>query len=66
MKRIIILDFRTGKVFVRAVPTDMTEADEVANYYENELGTHTNDCQYMITPEEKWLDDNTTQNENKS
>ena len=58
VERIVILDFRTGKVFVRFVPLDMIEsdADEIAMYFENELKIHVNDCQYMIVNDEDFLD----------
>ena len=57
-ERIVILDFRTGKVFVRYVPLDMIElgADEIAMYFENELEIHVDDCQYMIVNDAEFLD----------
>lgn len=50
MKRIALLDFATGTIFIRDVPEDMQDADseEVAASFENELKVHLDDCQYMV------------------
>ena len=53
---ITILDFETGKTYVRKVPKKLEnkgnpEPDDVINYYEKILKIHTTDCQFMITKE---------------
>ena len=60
-ERIVILDFRTGKVFIRKVPMALIEsdADEIVAHFENELEIHGNDCQYMVVNDNDFMDDNT-------
>lgn len=49
MQTITILDYVTGTVFIRPVPEGMNEAEEVAQYYENELALHLTDCHWMLS-----------------
>ena len=57
-ERIVILDFFSGKVFIRFVPIDMIEADanDIVAYFENELKIHADDCQYMVVNDADFLD----------
>lgn len=52
--KIIILDFRTGKVFIRSIAKEDTklEAEELVIALEDELDIKESDCQYMTTAEE--------------
>ena len=49
-EKIIILDFNSGKVFIRNVPIKMIEldADEIVRKFERILGIKEKDCQYMV------------------
>ena len=57
-ERIVILDFETGKVFIRFVPADMLESDasEIAMFFEKELKIHIDDCQYMLVNDDDFLE----------
>lgn len=63
-ERIVILDFRKGKVYIRFVPMSMVEkdADEIVYYFAPKLNLHHNDCQYMVVNSMDYLDDNTLLN----
>jgi len=54
MKKIIILDFTTGKVFIRSIAKENEDldAEEIVSLLEDELEIRASDCQYMITAEE--------------
>ncbi len=60
-ERIVILDFRTGKVHIRPVPMSMIEEDAevIVNYYEDILDIHSSDCTYMLVNDDDYMDDTT-------
>ncbi len=55
---ITILDFASGKVFIRVVPEDMKgkDAEEVCERFALFLGVRTSDCSYMISSDDEFLD----------
>lgn len=50
MKKIIILDFQSGKAYIRPVPDNMTdqEAEDVLVYFADILNLSIDDCEYTI------------------
>jgi NAD(P)H-flavin reductase len=52
-KNIVILDASTGIAYVRAIPEDMQreEPEDTLAYFENKIGFHASDCQWMLTNE---------------
>lgn len=52
-KKIVILDFMSGKVFMRTIPEHMQndDADEVVRGFEDDLGIRESDTQYMVISE---------------
>lgn len=62
MERITILDFASGKVFIREVPEDMIEkdAEDVFAYYAGALGLRESDCTYMISNDDDFIDSTIT------
>lgn len=63
MKRIVILDQRTGKIFIREITKQIEQEGEIfedlIDYFEDELKIHSSDCSWMITDLKDYLDDNT-------
>lgn len=51
MKKIAILDFSTGIVYVRHVPEDIEEkeGDDILEFFAKDLSIRANDCNYMVS-----------------
>lgn len=46
-----VLDFAEARLMVRPIPSEMKAKDapeDIASHFENELGLHLTDCEYMI------------------
>lgn len=56
-KKIVILDFCTGKVFIRSIPLEMIELDasEIVENMSDDLGISENDCQYMVVHNDDFI-----------
>lgn len=64
-EKIVILDFSTGKVFIRPVPIALIEkdADEIVDFFEPLLGIRATDCQYMVVNGDDFLDQSPSEDE---
>lgn len=60
MNYITILDFSTGIVYIREIPTILREAQasEIMDYFEQQLKIRERDCEYMVTEVDNFLDKN--------